>query len=153
MFDFDVTTGMVTGSVAITQTIGGGTGYGIEFSPDGNLLYTMSYGTCDLKQYDLTLVTSAAISASEVILGNTVSGGGALQIGPDGKMYICRSGKPYLSAIEFPNVYGSGANFIDTAVALSTGKTCVLGLPTFVQSFFNVAFDADNACFGDSSFF
>ncbi len=153
VFDFDVTTGMVTGSVAITQTIGGGTGYGIEFSPDGNLLYTMSYGTCDLKQYDLTLVTSAAISASEVILGNTVSGGGALQIGPDGKMYICRSGKPYLSAIEFPNVYGSGANFIDTAVALSTGKTCVLGLPTFVQSFFNVAFDADNACFGDSSFF
>jgi gliding motility-associated-like protein len=153
VFDFDLNTGAVTGSVAITQTIGGSTGYGIEFSPNGNLLYTMSYGSCDVKQYDLTLGTSAAISASEVILGNSESGGGALQIGPDSKMYICRGGKSYLSAIEFPNVYGSGANFIDAAVNLSTGKICNLGLPTFVQSFFNVAFNANNTCLGDSSFF
>ena len=70
VFDFDVASGTVTGLDTITQSIGGGTGYGIEFSPDGNLLYSMSYSTCDLKQYDLNAGNSAAISASEVLLGS-----------------------------------------------------------------------------------
>jgi gliding motility-associated-like protein len=155
VFDFDNSTGMVTGSTAITQSVGGNTGYGVEFSPDGNLLYTMSYSINDVKHYDLTLATAALISASEVILGSTTSGtgGGALQLGPDGKLYVCRSGKTFLSVINDPNTYGTGAGYQDTALMLNAGATCRLGLPTFIQSFFNIEFSYSEVCFGDTTCF
>ncbi len=155
VFDFDNSTGMVTGSTAITQSIGASSGYGVEFSPDGNLLYTMSYSTNDVKHYDLTLASAAAISASEVILGSSAGGGGggALQLGPDGKLYVCRSGKNFLSVINDPNTYGTGAGYQDTAVMLNAGATNSLGLPTFIQSFFNVDFSYFQVCFGDTTCF
>ncbi|NOX87087.1 MAG: hypothetical protein GXO86_14195, partial [Chlorobi bacterium] len=63
--------------------------YGIEFSPDGNLLYISTGGKqYKLWQYDITLETEEEInnSAELVATGNNF----ALQLAPDEKLYIAK---------------------------------------------------------------
>jgi len=153
VFDFNKATGMVTGTTTITVTPPGGAGsntpYGVEFSPNGNLLYTQSWNVSDLKQYDLTAGNAAAISASEVILGsNANTGGGSLQTGPDEKLYGARFGQTYICEVTNPNTPGAGAGYVAQAVNLSPGDISRWGLPLFLGSFFGATIEVVDNCFG-----
>lgn len=59
VFDFDNATGIVSNPIAWNLNLGGGFAYGIEFSPDGNVLYIGDL--IAILQYDLTQTTPLAI--------------------------------------------------------------------------------------------
>jgi hypothetical protein len=146
VFDVNISTGEVTANYKIGSTISSSTMYGLEFSPNAEVLYMQAYNAGDVRQFDLSLGNSAAISASELIVGASSSGGGQLQTGRDGKIYCARQGTTRLSVINEPDMLGSACDWQDTAVVLTSG--CVWGLPTFIQSFFNASFEVENFCLG-----
>jgi len=135
IFDFDVATGLVSNPQTISYS---DHVYGIEFSPNSDLLYVSTYdagGT--LLQYDLTLPsTSAMISAAYII--STTPDIYPLQRGPDGKIYATKSYSQYLGVIQFPdNVGDLACNYVDNGMDLdpaSMGLNSALGLPNFVCS-------------------
>lgn len=150
VYDVNVANGQVTADYKIGSTMNSNQMYGLEFSPNEEILYMQSYASGDVRQFDLTAGNAAAISASETIVGTSSTGGGQLQTGPDGKIYCARQGQLRLSVIEEPDVLGSGCNWVDTAIVLTASSR--YGLPTFIQSFFSVSFNISKTCFGDSTF-
>jgi gliding motility-associated-like protein len=157
VFNFNKQTGMVTSTMTLTTTTGGAGGntpYGVEFSPNGNLLYIQSWNVGDLKQYNLTAGTAAQISSSQVFLGsNSNAGGGSIQMGPDGKMYAARFGQTFISSITNPDVQGTGCGYTANAVSLSSGDYCRWGLPLFLGAFFGASVEVEDNCYGDTTYF
>ena len=152
VLNFDNATGSVTFDFTFTTAYL--YPYGCEFSPDGSRLY-ISGNFTTLYQYNMTLGSSAAIIASEQIIGTTVFGGylGAIQNGPDGKIYVANDGDYYLGCINNPNALGIACNFNDTAIYLG-GQVSYLGLPNFIQTIFNVpSMYYVNNCQGDTTVF
>jgi len=146
--DFNNATGVVSNSISLFQP-----GdphylvYGIEFSPDSKLLYTTVYYQIaanfhrnELFQYDISLATPAAIIASKQVISQNsdpLQVYAALQIAPDGKMYMAKNVYKNIAAIENPNVYGTGCNFNPVAISYTLPlQQSSFGLPTFVQSYF-----------------
>lgn len=138
VFDFDGYTGQF--SNAIRLPLEGGETYGVEFSPNGKVLYGTNYvNPIVLYQWDLTIGNEAKIRNSRITL-STYTGTndmGQVQLGPNGKIYIARRYKDYLDCINNPNIVGTGCNYQTAAVSLA-GRICGLGLPTFMQSYFNI---------------
>ncbi|HWB62875.1 MAG TPA: PKD domain-containing protein, partial [Chitinophagales bacterium] len=154
--DFNNATGAVSNPVFLGNA---NDDYGISFSPDNNLLYGLKINDGSLWQWNLQAGNQAAIVASLVQIG-TAGGtaspyrGGAIQQGPDGKLYITQYGQAYLSAISSPNTIGTGCNFQLNAVNLS-GRASILGLPPFIQSYFDTAavINYSGQCQGHSTSF
>lgn len=80
---------------------------------------------------------------------------GALQIGPNGKIYMAVKNKTWLSAINSPTLGGLLCNFEEKAITWNNSNNyCVWGLPTFIQSFFKTFwFTFENQCVGDEIIF
>jgi gliding motility-associated-like protein len=145
LMDFDNTTGIITNPVvfkpnAIPRQLTGI--YGAEFSPDGKLLYVSANNSlsdpCVLYQFDITSNNAATIlTTKQVISQTTPLYGGALQLGPDQKIYMARWNATSLSVIDNPNMYGSGCNFILNKINFTGTNTVQFGLPTFIQSYFD----------------
>ncbi|MGC4104473.1 gliding motility-associated C-terminal domain-containing protein [Ferruginibacter sp.] len=146
--DFDNATGIVSNTISLhPPTEPYCLSYGVEFSPDSKLLYstvrynpTNAFSRSELQQNDLTLGSPAAVIASRQIISTLFDPGekyGALQIAPDGKMYMALNGLKYLAAVNDPNVYGTGCNFISNAIQWTgASQRSRFGLPTFTQSYF-----------------
>ncbi|MGL5889008.1 MAG: gliding motility-associated C-terminal domain-containing protein, partial [Bacteroidia bacterium] len=108
--------------------------YGVAFSPSSRLLYatyiSASFIPDELYQYDLQAGTQAAIIASQVVLASSFNTPnilfGALQLGPDGKLYMANF-TSQLDVIQFPDVVGSGCMF--TSNALTLPNPGAIGLP------------------------
>jgi len=125
--------------------------YGVEFSPDNSKLYTESGAS--ILQYDLNAGSPQDILNSEVLIADVTTGNGALQLGPDGKIYCCLGTSLYLSVINQPNVLGLGCNFEQDAVYLE-GRYTNEGLPSFIQSYLNdPSFTTQHQCLGDATTF
>lgn len=153
LYDFDVSTGMVRNQKNIFTKISPPekpqAPYGIEFSQNNKLLYVSAYYNPtgeesgdpashygSLLQYDLT---AANISNSETVIDQRQMYRGALQLGPNGKIYRAMSetytkGSPHLSTINNPNEVGFACNYVHNAVSLTNNST--QGLPPFIASFF-----------------
>lgn len=135
VLDFDNGTGLL--SNLRSDSIGGtpelfSRGYGVEFAPNGSLVYMSDHGLLNgggystIRQYDLT---SADPMNNEVVLANENRAFGSLQLAPDGKIYAARlNGATYLSAITSPDVPGPGCGFVDNAVSTGTHPS-TWGLP------------------------
>lgn len=151
LMDFDNTTGAISNSLIIYPNviphqpnfIGV---YGAEFSPDGKLLYVSSNNSnsdpCTLYQFDITSNNAGAILASKQIIAQTTPWyAGALQLGPDQKIYMAMWNDSAISVIDNPNTYGSGCNFVFNKIQMgfSTNFPVQFGLPTFMQSYFDPA--------------
>lgn len=136
IFDFDNETGKVSSPISMKLPDKSYV-YGIEFSPDGSLLYASAAGTGEIYQYNLQAGSEEAIRASALIIGKTNPSAwiGALQIATDGKIYFTVYKTPYLGVIANPNTSGADCGFDQKAVEL-LGKSATLGLPTFSQNFF-----------------
>lgn len=136
IFDFDRETGEVSNPVSLPfyDHV-----YGLEFSPDGNLLYiTTNYDSYALWQFDLTSGNADTIIASAEAI-STLDGLNGLQLGPDQKIYVARAWVAYLGVINDPNVEGVNCNFDETGIYLDPNYQNIissLGLPEFVQTFF-----------------
>ncbi|MGI4873144.1 MAG: hypothetical protein ACRYFX_18445 [Janthinobacterium lividum] len=109
--------------------------YGVEFSPDGTKLY----GTCngntsgsqpkasETQVWQFDLKTKAAI-----VVGHSSNHKiGALQRGPDGKIYVAREDNSFLGVITTPNASGLACQYVDDGLKLG-GRRSKLGLPEFV---------------------
>ncbi|HLP51297.1 MAG TPA: PKD domain-containing protein [Chitinophagales bacterium] len=153
MYRFDNTTGLVE------YVCGDASGlppkehaaYGLEFSPDSRLVYisenvfAIGPNMGHIYQYNLYAGNAAAIVASRKTL---VSGHflGALQLGPDHKIYVAHRGQP-VRIIHRPNAVGPACQF-DTVHSNSGLYYSGLGLPTFVHPYFDVGIKHQPACFG-----
>jgi len=160
VFDFDNSTGIVSNPISWDPGFGGP--YGVEFSPDGSRLYIscVRFDTAAVYQYNLQAGSPAAIAASEFMVAPLKFTGqpdyGALQLAPDGKIYIARQGIGSLDVINQPNLLGAASNYAASAVSLGgLGPVSQVGLPTFITSFFSntASFSFTQACLGDTAFF
>jgi len=131
LLDFDNSTGIISNPITMSQT--GFWSYGISFSPDNSRLY-VSVGLKSIYQYDLNAGSAAAIIASRTLIGSTASGVGALQIAPDGKIYLARSGSDYLGVINNPNALGVASNYVDDGFYLGGINKSWYGLPNFMET-------------------
>ncbi|MEQ1676140.1 MAG: T9SS type B sorting domain-containing protein [Chitinophagaceae bacterium] len=147
--DFDNATGVVSNGVSMY--LPGDPhylSYGVEFSPNSNLLYSSVFYTDPvtaqkrnaLYQYDITLGSAAAIRASRQVISlnaDPIDTYAALQIAPDGKIYMAKRAYKNIASISNPNVYGPGCVFTASAVQYTLpNQVSSYGLPTFVQSYF-----------------
>lgn len=164
IFDFNDNSGVLSNPIAIngvfydSSTASGA--YGVEFSPDGNLLYvtdkdfdfSVNEPGSRLFQFDLTQNNANDIIDTSVLLYDGSNELGGLQLAIDGKIYVCNSEKTALDVIENPNEQGIGCSYQIGAIDLG-GRLVKLGLPPFVQSLFNPTFNINNSCLGNATNF
>lgn len=167
--DFDKNTGIVTNPILLTSGTNFNSFYGAEFSPDSKLVY-LNGNTLRLLQnclpngnqreiFQYNIFGTTGWNSTPIGLGGSTginSTRGALQLGPDGKIYFARACQPFLGVISNPTVVGLGANYIDDAIPLTPGTTSREGLPnialqpyslTFNEIQGNVKLDSDmNGC-------
>ncbi len=122
--------------------------YGVEFSPNSQVLYV----SCYTKTYQLNLnatnIKNSRINIAPGVLSNT----GALQLGPNGKIYCAIRGASKMGVINNPNVLGLGCNFDRDGIDLN-GRICQAGLPSFCPSAVMPTFTAENLCLGSTTQF
>ncbi len=161
VYDFDDATGMVSNELnlqmpnisGVSSSLQPNQPYGVEFSPNSEKVYVhasnggpfgdSSVGAhySSLIQFDVSLPTNADIINSRQIVDARNMYRGALQLGPDHKIYrsISQSyqvGTPFLGVIESPNEAGTAANYQHNAVSLN-GQDSSQGLPPFIASIFS----------------
>lgn len=134
IFDFD------QGEVSNPRLIDTGESdlYGMEFSPGGLRLYlTTNTGTSKLIQYDLDSLNSADpvtdITATKFDGYPQGPNYGALQLGPDGTIYMAVDNSGTIGTISSPEGDDTGSSFDPAGFDLS-GRTSRLGLPNFAQN-------------------
>jgi hypothetical protein len=149
-YPFDAATGTV-GTPVVIPVAGSSSAYGAAYSPDSTKLYltddTGGAGDTPGRMYQVDLsTTSYTVTNLGQAAGTYV---GALALGIDGRIYgACinntdASGRHYLSVVDDPNAAGAAARYTRLGLALSTGCTGQLGLPTQVSAFATVIEDSD----------
>ncbi|MGZ3865744.1 MAG: T9SS type B sorting domain-containing protein [Bacteroidia bacterium] len=143
ILDFNNSTGVVSNPLTIRFPNTWGV-YGVSFSPDNSKLYAGVYPydtTSCIYQYDLTSNTSSIIIASQTLIAKRkyiFSTGkyqfGAMQIAPDGKIYIARSSEDSLAFINNPNTLGAACNFVLNGINILGGSWSYYGLPNFIDA-------------------
>ena len=152
LYNFDNSTGILSNPMNLGVMSGCGT-YGVEFSPSGNLLYASCWISGDLFQYNLLAGSLANIINSKLLIGSYNGLGGALQLGPDHKIYYACYQSNTLPIITNPNILGIGCNYDSVGISLNL-KQSEHGLPSFYNRVnFNSSFNFTNLCFGDSTNF
>lgn len=155
VFDFIDSTGVVTNFRTADLESTTGQVYGVEVSPAGNKLFAT------LKDANSTLYEFAFDSLGNPYLKQSVAQSGelgAMQIGPDGQIYVAINGSPTLGTFQ--------AQEDTTALspisalqpfALAGGTASTLGLPNFIQTIANPTstpnFSFTGLCLGDSTQF
>lgn len=131
MFDFDASTGIVSNAINLVSQYGlPGGFYGVEFSPSDNVLYlATTWINCRLYQIDLLTSTLLQLQS---INGNYQLG--ALQLAPDGRIYMARTNQPFLDVINDPDVSGAGCNYLPAGFALAPGTTSDVGMPCMIPA-------------------
>jgi len=147
ILDFDSNTGLVSDTNLVHED---GSCIAVEFSPDNTRLYATRDS---IYQYNLEAGSPSQILASKVGVSDDWTDAGALQIGPDGKVYCCLGTEYYLSVINEPNELGLECDFVENVIYLE-GKQTTGGLPSFIQSYLNdPTFSTQNNCVGDATLF
>jgi gliding motility-associated-like protein len=163
LYDFNNETGKVSStSIKLIDGVFDGTGqaYGLEFSSDSKKLYVsttsgfratifypIAYPAETYKLFQFDLESTNIKGSRELIhqqIGNSLEypeGGfrGALQLGPNGKIYATIPSAyndgfaPFLDVIENPNASASDVIFTKNAIDLK-GRFATQGLPPFIAS-------------------
>jgi|JI10StandDraft_1071094.scaffolds.fasta_scaffold47407_3 hypothetical protein len=129
--------------------------YGYEFSPDSRFLYAClvtGIGNNCIQQIDLSIYDSAAISNSiyswQIYFGPPVLQGlGHMQLGPDGKIYVSKTGgfTDSIHIIHQPNILGAGCNFEYNALSLE--RPCNFSMPIYPDYYFENIITSSNNLF------
>lgn len=147
LFDFNAATGEVSNPILLSND--GTHVYGIEFSTNNKVLYLTAADERKLFQFDLS---SDDIAGSKLLLQTFPSTLGALQMGPDGKIYVATAEIDNLSVIKKPDTYGTGCSISVDAIHLQ-GRMCMLGLPSYNASWFDHNIKAEQSCAGSPTLF
>src|SRR5690554_1221653 len=140
MYDFNRLTGQLT--YRYGESALGNSYYSLEYSPSGRYLYYTRLSDPNIYQVDLATTTQAAFQASRTVIGTTANTAhyyllGALQLAPNGRIYLALMGSTFLGEITAPDLMGVNSNYNDNAVNISgtnnNGSATVvrLGLPSF----------------------
>lgn len=153
LFDFNPESGSVENPISLAQN-----NYGVEFSASGTLLYvsTNSSDEISLYQYDLQAADIPSTATELLSLNNSGVRIGALQRGPDDKIYVARRQATALSVINFPDVQGIGCGFTENSVSLFSGSmaSCQFGLPNnSLSPAYRVIINRQLSCEGQPSLF
>ncbi len=124
LFKFNNATGAISDRIMITESAQVSS-YGIEFSPNSQLVYVNGDFTY---QFKIDIYDSATISNSKYQVDNVWVVHDALQLGPDNKIYS--NTFPNSSVINNPDVYGAGCNYAEQVISLN-GRNGLAGYPTF----------------------
>lgn len=154
LFDFNSSNGEVSNPMTILDypsTSSINTLYGVEFSSNSNVLY-VSVTIGRIFQFNLNAGSLEDIINSQFEIITTGASLGALQLASDEKIYIAAFNSEYLGIIEQPNELGAASSYQSNGAFLG-GRLSKLGLPPFIQSFFNVGFLSENYCLGDMTNF
>ncbi|MDY8134023.1 T9SS type B sorting domain-containing protein [Aquimarina sp. 2201CG5-10] len=160
LYDFDNTTGIVSNEIELYD---GDAPYGVEFSQTGQRLYTTvglgdtGAGNGFILQYDLSLPDNQIAASGTRLLnesGQDTSpfSAGALQLGPDGKIYRAlfdfNTGfGNYLGVIDNPEEIANNVIYQDRGLLVNTdgSRGSRIGLPPFIQSIFAQTVDIINS--------
>lgn len=146
LLDFDRATGIVSNGLKITSV----SHYGVEFSPDSKKLYASDLS--NLYQYDISLGSLAAIQASAVSLAFGINN---MQLALDGKIYLSQFASnetDSVGVIHSPNLPGTACNTESNFLFLE-GGICKMGLPNFIQSYFQFNIASANNCVNSETAF
>ncbi len=147
IFNFDNSTGILSDSILIQFPQIAGT-YGVEFSPDVSKLYVSS--TFQLYQINLLAGTPADIINSVVELHTFDTYPSALQLAPDGRIYLSLNQHNRLTVINNPDSLGPACNLLIDTLFLE-GGIARMGLPNFNTSYLIPPnFRVSDNCIGDS---
>ena len=154
IFDFVDSTGVVTNFRTADLESTTGQVYGVEVSPAGNKLYAT------LKDAASTMYEFAFDSLGNPYLKQSVAQPGelgAIQMGPDGQLYVAINGSPNLGMFSAVEDTTQLTNLTLQPFALVSGTTSTLGLPNFIQTIANPTttpnFSFTGLCLGDSTQF
>ncbi|MFT3908737.1 MAG: gliding motility-associated C-terminal domain-containing protein [Ferruginibacter sp.] len=131
LFDFDISTGMVTNPIVLPITVNDYP-YGVEFSPDNNRLY-ISGNT--LFQFNLLAGSPSAIQNSRIVIPTSTTNQ-ALKLGPDNRIYISNFNLHSISVIDQPNELGLACNYVPHFLNLGSAY-CQAGLPNNINNYSN----------------
>jgi hypothetical protein len=122
--------------------------YGLEFSPNGKMLYAGDLYNPKILKLDLAYYNFTSSGAAQVLTftaSGALYGGytgyyttGALQVAPNGLIYAAMVGRDHLLAINNPDL---SPNIVENSFSLNSGQYvnaghyCSAGLPNFVPSF------------------
>ncbi|CAL2055797.1 T9SS type B sorting domain-containing protein [Tenacibaculum sp. 190524A05c] len=132
LFNFNNETGVVsTNPITLIGDNQNESPYGVAFSQQSNKLYASTFnGTNSVYQFDLT---NPDIPSTRVLINSKQGFRGALQLGPDGKIYASVPNSDYLDVIDNPNADGNDVVYINDAIFLN-GQSTAQGLPPFISS-------------------
>lgn len=149
LYDFNNENGVLSNPIELDIFIS----YGAEFSANGQVLYVSTIEEPvqgQIVQFDLSDYNEIEINNSYFPISNTFILG-ALQIGPDQKIYFSDMGPGTLSRINNPDVLGQDCNYEQDAITFTNGSS-IAGLPNFFSSDFTFTqIEIDASCFPDSS--
>ena len=148
LYDFDNSTGLISATNAVNLYPNSGP-YGVEFSPDSSKVYVTANNS--VVQFD---ISNPAPASTLTTVYNGFNFIGAIQLGPDGKIYVANSANPQtLDVINSPDDLGIACDYDVNGQALASGTFSNIGLPPFIQSFFLASIVVENSCEGQDSQF
>ncbi len=151
IYDFDNSSGTLSNPSNLLPNSGP---YSLEFSPDSSKLYVSNDSS--VIQFDLfspSPSNSLAFIHTNPFnpVQNRVPFIGALQLGPDGRIYIANTDNyNTLDVINEPNEVGVNCDYVQNGIQLAPGTSAVIGLPPFIQSFFLASIVFENSCVDDN---
>jgi len=165
LFDFDNVTGAVSFRDTFTTTQTGISPYGIEFSPNSKMLYStllqiIGNGPPSIPSYILQFDLDNGLANPAVVDSTKGIRLGAMQLGPDGHIYISRtinllSKNDSLDVIYNPTRPGTGCNYnslenVPGSRFALEGRNGIYSLPNIVQTYVDIpVFTYDSCCFLD----
>ena len=139
IFDFDSSGGTLSNFLTITGMTFDVGPYGLEFSSDSSKFYVSEGAGEKVYQFDLSYTAGTDIMNNVIEVGN-VSGSslGALQMGPDERIYVADYNSSNLHIIHRPNGLGVQCNFQQSGFSLTTsavtGTSSFWGLPNIITN-------------------
>lgn len=156
LFQFDNNTGTLSNYRKIDLKEPAGQVYGVEFSPGGNKIFATVKGSpspSELFEYFLDSLNQPHFKQRIQQNGEF----GALQLGPDGQIYMAINGSNTLGTIQAVDDTTRLSAFNLNGFNLAAGTNSRLGLPNFIQiqgnGFGGPGFTFAGVCVGDSTQF
>ena len=154
LFDFIDSTGVVTNFRTADLGTTAGEVYGLEISPAGNKLFaTLKGPPSQIVEFSIDSVGNPHFKQRANFTENL----GAMQIGPDGQIYVAREGNTALGTFSANEDTTAVSNLALQDFGLVAGTNSELGLPNFTQIISNPlqtpGVTAMSFCLGDSTLF
>lgn len=160
IFDFADSTGVVSNFRTANLNQPNGQVYGVEFSPGGNKLFATlqspgGVGPSQLVEFAIDSLGNPYLKKPPIApVPETL---GAIQMGPDGQLYVAVAGQPFVGTIQVAEDTTQVSTFTLNAQPLVGGTTGNKGLPNFIQTIIDPiqgpGLNVAGVCIGDSTQF